>query len=224
MAQLSDLQTRVDAIVQDAERRVSEAQRDLFILDALREMSKELPNEKVVELQGTGGTQYDLSSLISDWVLDFSKVRSVALLSDSSEVALEPGDWRMLRSPTSEVLEFLDGAPSSTDSFRIYYSTLWTVEELPSWLEMPCCLLASSYYCRALATYFGHTSDPTITADVVNYRDRSERFARRASELLEEYQRLIRPVKGAKGIGGIGEWDITPLWRRSFLIHGGRSR
>ncbi|HID56455.1 TPA: hypothetical protein EYP37_07985 [Candidatus Poribacteria bacterium] len=223
MALLGDLQTRVDAIVQDTDGRIPDTQRDLFISDALRELSKEYPNEKIAELQGTGARQYDLSSLISDWTLDFSQVLIVALLSDSSEVRYEPGDWRLLRSPSSEVLEFLKGAPGANDTFRIRYTTLWTVDELPSFLEMPCCLLASSFYCRALASFFGQTSDPTIAADVVNYRDRSERFARRASELKEEYRRLIEPLQATRGLG-IGEWDITPSWRRSFLIHGGRER
>jgi hypothetical protein len=155
----------------------------------------------------------------------FSSIRRIALLVDGSEIEYEPGDWRLIRSPDSEILEFLYGTPSVNDTFRVRYTTTWTVDALPSFLEVPSCLLAASFYCSALAAFFGHTSDPTITADVTDYGGRAEGFSRRAKEYLERYQRRLEGLKNLKGAGGIGEWDLKTSWpSQRFLIHGGRGR
>lgn len=212
---LSDLQDRVDALVQDDSRRLTTTERDLFITDALYEFSEDYPQEKSDDTTGDGGYDY---SMPSDWVDDFSTIWSIFYdITDQNPTYLEAKEYTILRSGTGSTLtlQFLSTSFSSSTTFRMIYTIPWTATTLPTHFWGLVSKLAASYCCEALAGKYAHTEEPTINADIVNYHSKSDMFAKRAKELRKDYEdrRPLRyPVIH-------GELDVDLAYPYGALTH-----
>ncbi|HRR87635.1 MAG TPA: hypothetical protein P5316_21730 [Phycisphaerae bacterium] len=152
---------------------------------ALAKYSKDRPGELVDDVNGAGTHDVDLPD---GWVEGFSRVSSVEYpVGLVPEAYLPERDWRIYRGPDGPVLRLLREVPSIGSPVRVTITVPRVEADIVSGdLDAVGCL-AASFCCETLANLFAQTSDPTIAADVVNYRTKSGEFAARGKRLRQLY-------------------------------------
>lgn len=169
----------------DSQRLTDEADYWPAVEAALARYSKHRPLELTVDLAGTGGP--DLA-LPEGWLADFSRVLAVEYpVGDCPESLLEEGEWSIYRTSEGHRLRLRWDKPETGESVRVTYTALRLEADVPVVdLDAVACLAASSCL-RTLAALYGQSSDPTIAADVVNYRSKTDEFRRLADALEERF-------------------------------------
>lgn len=103
-----------------------------------------------------------------------------------------------------------DGA--SNETFRLAVSVPWTLATLAGRDTRSCAILAAYYCAQSIASYYGHTIDPTIGADIVNRSTKADEWSRRADDLLEMYEGAIAGTKGQTSpIASAMEADVNSI-------------
>lgn len=168
------------------------------IAAALATYSKHNPKSLVADLAGTGGHDLDLPA---GWVEDLSTIRRVEYPLDEIPANLvDPDDWIIYEAPTGLQLRLIVDTPAIGEAVRLSYTGARVEDDVPAQdLDAVACL-AASYCMQTLASLFVQTSDPTIAADVVNYRTKSGEADRQAKALKRRYTDLL----------GIKENDTVP--------------
>jgi hypothetical protein len=218
--------TKVDRIIQDDAGILSSTEIDDFILESLSYYSKDAPYLKVADIAGDGGYQYDLPN---DWQEGFSYIVKVEYPAGKQvPLLLEPGDYTVYKTPTGLKLHFYSLSPLATETIRITYTTLYTqstIDSIPAQDQDAFCLLAAALCCGAIARRYAQTSDSTIDADSVNYRSKSDEYARRAKELGLRYSNFMGKKEGTpSAASGTKDWDTDYSWGGDFLTHPRRGR
>lgn len=155
------------------------------IAAALERYSAHKPRELVADVAGAG--THDVG-LPVDWVEEFSQVRSVEYPVDQvPEVLLAQDTWKVYRAVAGPVLRLLDETPLATESLRLTITVPRIEAEVVTGDLDAVAALAASFCCDTLANLFASTNDPTISADVVNYRSKSSEYGRRAKALRKLY-------------------------------------
>lgn len=152
---------------------------------ALAKYSKDRPGDLVDDVAGAG--THDVG-LPESWVEEFSRVKAVEYpVGRVPEALLRPSEWRIYRAPTGPFLRLIYAAPPAGSLVRVTITVPRAEADIVSGdLDAVACL-AASFCCETLANLFAQTSDPTIAADVVNYRTKSGEFAARAKRLRQLY-------------------------------------
>ena len=165
---------------------------------ALARYSKHNPKPLVTDLPGTGGHDLDLPAA---WAEDLSIVRRVEYPVDKIPACLvDADDWIIYEAPTGLKLRLIIDTPDIDEAVRLSYTGARLEADVPDQdLDAVACL-AASYCLQTLASLFVQTSDPTIAADVVNYRTKSGEADRQAKALKRRYTDLL----------GIKENDTVP--------------
>ena len=116
------------------------------------------------------------------------------------------------RDPNSLRLRFTDRSPSTSEWFRVYYTTVHVVSDDPDISTIPpedeeavADLAASKAHLRLASVYAG-TSDTTANADVVNFRSKSDEHMRLATAYDASWRRHM-------GIDKAGRAAIRPASR-----------
>lgn len=152
---------------------------------ALETYSKDRPRTVVVDSVGAG--THDVA-LPDDWVEEFSTVKQVEYPVDEVEPVLVPKDlFTVYRKPSGEVLRLFGSTPDADEAVRITITVPRTESTIVTGDLDAVASLAAANCCELLANIFAQTSDPTIQADVVNYRTKSGEFAARAKALRKIY-------------------------------------
>jgi hypothetical protein len=168
------------------------------ITAALKRYSKHRPLNLVADIPGDGGHDY---SLPEGWNPGLSGILCVEFPAGLiPEVILDSRDYKLYQSPAGQKLRILNIIPTAEEAIRVTYNGLHTEETLPEADQEAVASLAASICCGQLAAAFGNTSDPTIQADVVNYRTKTDEFRRLADFLEGQYKEHL-------GIFGV---DSTP--------------
>jgi len=155
------------------------------VTEALNRYSKNRPRLVCADLAGAGS--HDLALPVG-WVEGLSSIQSVEYPTGVVPEALLDSDmWTMYRTPTATKLRLLTYTPEATETVRILYSAAHTEGTVPAADLEAVANLAAATCLRQLAAAFGQTSDPTIGADVVNYRSKADEFRRLADSLEEQY-------------------------------------
>ncbi len=217
---------KVGRIIQDDAGILSNTEIDDFILEALSYYSKDAPYIKVADIAGDGGYQYDLPN---DWQEGFSYIVKVEYpASKQIPLILEPGDYSIYKSPSGLKLHFYTLVPLATETIRTTYTTLYTesiIDSVPAQDQDAFCLLSAALCCGAIARRYAQTSDSTIDADSVNYRSKSDEYARRGKELAQRYSNFMGKKDGqVAAAGGTKDWDTAYSWGGDFLTHPSRGR
>ena len=130
---------------------------------------------------------YDLSVLLSDWVIGFSMIENVEYPDDYQEPSFYDEDEYMVYK--NKILRFLEYTPgSSTDYIRLFYTTPHTLgasTSIPDEDQAVVINYAAAQICFNLAAHFARADDPNIAADAVAYRSKSQEYARTAKSLIE---------------------------------------
>lgn len=168
------------------------------ISTAIKTYSKHRPDQAVVDIQGNGTGDYDLPDA---WVEGFSSILSIEYpIGESPEMLLESDEYKIYQTPTGKKIRLLYEKLDSSRSFRVTFSIPRTEDTiLPNDIEA-FCDLATSIALGVLANTFLQTSDPTIAADVVNYRSKSQEATARAKQHALDYGKHM----------GIKDTDETP--------------
>lgn len=168
------------------------------ILEALKRYTKARPLELVADIVGNAGHDYDLPA---GWSQELSTIVSIEYpIGNIPETYVDRDDHKIYATPTGRKIRLIADKPPVTASFRATFTGLHTEATLPEIDTEAVANLAASLCCRQLAQRYAGTSDPTIGADVVNYRSKGDEFARRAKELETLYKQAI----------GIKADDTTP--------------
>lgn len=156
---------------------------DNNIAEALKRYSKHRTRLACIDISGTGAHDY---SLPADWSDGLSIVVSIEYpVGDVPETLLDDDDWSLYITPTATKLRFMD-APTAT--VRLLYSLMHDEASVPAADLEAIANLSAAFCCRQLATAYGNTSDPTIQADSVNYRSKSDEYRRLADALEGQYK------------------------------------
>lgn len=198
MSEFTVIREKVIGIVNDDSGKLANpADFDRNINAALSTFSRHRPDTKVVDITGNEGSDYNLPD---GWVADFSSIRKIEYpIGDIPETCLDPDDYGIYQTPQAKKIRLNNASPSTLESFRVTFTILRTFATVSSADENAFCNLAASLCMEDLSNVFAQTSDPTIGADVVNYRTKSQEFASRAKRLTQLYKEHM----------GIKEDDIT---------------
>jgi hypothetical protein len=161
------------------------------------------------------GSAYDiaLSGLSPSWADGFSVLRRVEYPADSSNRTQDPS-WvdpndRMLY-PDSEApthLRFLATIPASaSDNIKLLYTVMHTVDDdtvtVPAHQEGALIDIGAAEVCKRYATQYGHSTDPSIEADAVDYHSKGDEWRRLARMFLEDaYRKLGLELDAETGEG-----------------------
>jgi hypothetical protein len=198
MSAYNDLLNAVLGIVKDDSEKLTPADYGTRIADAISRYSKHRPDVAAVDTTGNGTHDYDLPA---GWSDGFSVIRSVEYpIGDVPATLLDEDDYGIYRSPGGERIRLAVISPGATAAFRVTFTIPRTAETVPDIDSHAVCSLAAALCLEDLANIFAQTSDPTIAADVVNYRTKSAEFASRAKRLMALYKEHM----------GIKADDTTP--------------
>ena len=223
MSTVEDFQSQVAAKVQDDSGKISATERDQFIQEAVTAYSQDRPLIKVADLAGDGGYDCDVPS---DFLAGFSVIRSVEYpAGQRSPAIIERGSYRLYRTVSATTLRLLENTPQSGETVRVTYTALHVVDDegstVPGHDEDAVVSLAASFYCRALAAYYAQTGDPTLGADVVNYRTKAQEYSALSDRLERLYRTHIGRQEGetASAMSRTMDWDTELSWGKDYLFH-----
>lgn len=165
---------------------------DGAIAEAMHRYSRHRPRLQCADLSGSGTADIDLPT---DWCPGLSEIVSIEYpVGNVPETLLESSDWKYYRTPDAVKLRMLAATPTLGATVRVLYSVMHDEDSLPE-TDLECIAnLAAAFCLRQLAAAFGQTNDPTIGADVVNYRSKVDEFRR----LAESYEELYNQHLGLK--------------------------
>lgn len=207
----------VKAKVKDDSGRLTETDDYQPAIDgALERYSRHKPRVLVVDVQA------DLLPglpLPDAWVEEFSTVKRVEYPVGRQPAALiDSADWYLYRAPQGLRLYLVGPQPGFGEAVRLTITTLRTAGDIPAGdLDAVTCLAAAACL-ETLASLFVQTSDPTIQADVVNYRTKSGEAAARAKALRKLYQDHIG-IDAEGGVAAAGAVAAPPRAARGRLTH-----
>lgn len=228
MSTIADFQGWVAAKVQDDSGKITATERDQFIQEAVTAYSQDRPLVKVADLAGDGGYDYDLPS---DFLIGFSVIRSVEYPAGQRvPVIIERGSYRLYHTASATTLRFLENTPQSGETARVTYTALHVVDATSSTIpgadEDAVVSLAASFYCRALAAYYAQTGDPTLGADVVNYRTKAQEYTALADRLERLYRTHVGRREGetTSAMSRTVDWDTEMSTGLDYLFHRRKQR
>jgi len=174
---------------------------DKILSKAVRDYSRHQPLQVKKKIQGNATSSYLLTSIFgSFWKHGYSAIKEIEypLGSKPAEILdqalYEIYDDGSAQDGSNLILRFTDAAPAVSEYF---------VAEISVELDLPrsglqnfpdtdenfsnITVLAAAYACQRLAAAYAQSSDATISADVVNYHDKSARYQSLARQYLLQY-------------------------------------
>lgn len=207
----------VKAKVKDDSGRLTDADDYQPAIDgALERYSRHKPKVLVVDVLA------DLElglPLPSAWVEEFSTVQQVEFpVGQQPPVFVDPADWYLYRAPQGWRLYLVNEQPLFGTAVRLTITTLRNAGDIPAGDQDAVTCLAAAACLETLASLFVQTSDPTIQADVVNYRTKSGEAAARAKRLRQLYHEHIG-IDAEGGVAAAGAVTAPSRPARGRLTH-----
>lgn len=189
---LADYQTRVDDLVRDSDQIILPAQRDAAIDAALAQYSADRPRQVAVDITSAGGQRIDLPA---GWLDDTSELVAVEFpvgQVPASEIPL--GDVSIYNAPDGRKLE-LPIVTTAGDVLRVTYTAAQALDVVDDTVPLrhrhALVCFAAALLCTQLASYYAREGEPTIAADTVDRKNKSDRFRLLAKDLSGVYSRVI---------------------------------
>jgi hypothetical protein len=227
---LPELTQRVRELIQNerAGRGLPALDVDAVVTTAVAWLSRFAPRRRTATLSGTGSAfQF---AVPAGWVAGFSSFLWVEYpVNEQVRSFIDAGEWEYFPDRATATHLHLAVTPElGTDNIRVSYTTPHTVDAststVPDDLEPGFEYGAACAVCRAYAARYGHTTDPGIDADSVDYRgkgrewsDLAKQFCAAASTVFGVNIGEAPETEGAIA-GGFHEWDVTPHPYRSLLF------
>jgi len=218
-----DFQSQLALEIKADTARLSPADLDEFLKRAAEIFGTHRPRAVVADIPATGAFDYPVPG---DWDADESMALRVEFPAGEQIPKIVPDDeWTIYRLATGVyMLRFLETIPS-LGNIRVTYTIPYVLKStpppngtntLPDSSFMAIIYKAAQLACEGLAAQYAKTSDPTIAADVVNYRTKSQEFSARAKDFLDRYETEVRKDAAR---GDIGEWDLMMTGGRPQQFH-----
>lgn len=230
MSTKAALKQRIIGLVKDDSQKLSavdEDGKDAFdrsLASGLETYSRHRPDSKVVDIVGNGAHDYVLPT---GWVTEFSGISSIEYpIGNVPATCLEADEYEIYRTPTDRKLRLKAATPAASESFRVTFTAPRTETTVPAADEEAFCNLAASYCLEVLANLFTQTSDPSIAADVVNYRSKGYEFSQRAKRLMQIYNDHLGIKEGSAttAASAVADLDIGYPGGGDRLTHPRRQR
>lgn len=205
---------------------LDETDKILAISQAIKEHSKHRPLIVVEDVAGDGGFDYALSGLAS-WSDGFSVIKTVEYPVDDTDNTpnmLQDGEWIIYEKPAGKMLRFLSDVPTATEDFRVTHTAVHTCTgsgcTVKSFDDEAVQVLAASYFCDMLSTYYTQSQDSTIGADSVDHKSKSSEYAKRARRYREVYSQHtgIKPGQAPPASVTMDQ-DKAGSWGADKLTH-----
>jgi hypothetical protein len=220
---------KIRETIKDDDGILSPASRDGFLNEAIRRYSKIVPNKIVHDFQGDG-TSYDFA-LPSTYIFGFSSISQVEYPADERiPLFIDDDEWMILQSSANAYsMRLINYTPTSSEKVRISFNGVHTVTTTASSIinmDMDAvCNLASALCCYAISRHYAKTADATLTADTIDYQNKSETYASRAKELEKLFSSHINiETNSLKAASVITDWDTTMSTGDDYFTYGKAGR
>lgn len=178
---------------------------DKILAKAVRDYSQHRPFHVRKKVTGNGTSEYVISAIFGSlWKHGYSIIREIEYpIDEKPKVVLDPSlheiyDDGSAQDGSNLILRFVDSQPAATAFFIAEISVEMSLpragtQNFPDTDEnfSNITVLAAAYACQRLAAAYAQSSDATITADVVNYHDKSARYQSLARQYLKQYNLAV---------------------------------
>lgn len=223
--QLADIrQMIIDQVKDDADKLTKPDDYDRIISAALKRYSKHKPASKVLDVAGNGTQEYGLPA---GWINEYSTVTAIEYpIGNIPKSLLEKDEYEIYQTPAGDKLRLLVYAPAATESFRATFTILRTATSIPEGDIDAFTWLAAALCCEEMANAYAQSSDSTIAADSVDYKDKSYKFAQRAKRLMQLYKEHLglKEDDAVPAAVAIGDLDLGYPGGGDRLTHPRRAR
>jgi hypothetical protein len=216
-------QTKMNALLQDDSNILSQPEKDIALQMAVKYYSRVRPREVVSDLAGNDGFDYDLPSTWNDGFSFLKQVEYPA--GEQQPVYLHKEDVTLYRNASALKLRFLRDTPATGKTARVTFTALHTLTassaSIPSSDEDAVAALGAAYACEALSNHYAKTTEPTLQADVVDHRSKSQEFAGRAKRLRALFLSSlgIKDENEVAPASGTRDWFTDSSWGEDRLLH-----
>jgi len=201
----ADYLTEVESKVPQDVEKVDLGGRKGCLAEALAIYNQDKPYVVPVRIQGNGTANYDLDLLLMRWwQAGTSRIMKIEYPSgETPPLFLATDEWAIhsdgLNQDGSGVeLMFTDEAPGSTEYFVLHVSVPRALGESAP-LNFPdtdtdfanITTLAGSLLCDRLAAAFAQSSNAAISADVIDYHGKTEKYRAMAKTFRERYNTSV---------------------------------
>ena len=211
---------KIDIELKDTASFLSSDDKFQALDDAIYQYSKDRPRIRMKEYDGDGSS-YDFL-LPDDFIETFSWIKMVEYPAGKQEPRIiKEEKYAVYFKNELYYLRLKYDTPSSSESLRVWYTTLHNEGTIPESDTRLVVKLATSYCFRMLAARFAQSKDSTIDADVVDYRSKTSQYTALADKLENEYNRVIgRGKTGHTPAFSFKDWDRTlSEGKGKFLFH-----
>lgn len=230
-----DFQLEVDQRLKELQNILDSAEKQSAISVALVEYSKDNPSTRSADVTGDAGFDYELSTTnfpsYEDGFSFFTVIEYPYSSTASEPNSIEDEDWIIYQAGTTKYLRFITAKPAATETIRAHYTIPRVFDAagdttLPLSDYLALCDLSAAKALRAIASKFIATGDSTLTADSVNYRNKSREALDLAKKLEEDYRSHMGLKEGdsAPAASLTKDWDTKSSWQGDHLTHPARWR
>lgn len=209
----------VKAAVKDSSGKLDDpTDYDNAITAALKRYSTHRPRLIVEDIAGQDGPDIPLPT---EWSEGLSLIRDIEYpVGYVPSSMIDARDWRFYRTPSDCFIRFTDGSPAADETVRVTHTAVHADESTVAATDLEAVAnLAASICCRILAAQYGNTSDPTIQADSVNYRSKTDEYRRLADSFEQLYNQQLG-IRTADSTPAAMATAAPPDSTRTRLTHG----
>ena len=195
MATLTTLRDEVKRRVKDTALKFSDADKEAFVLEAVKQYSRDKPRLRDAELTGDGSAQQFV--IPTGWTDGFSVVQQVEYPIDNYPplfLDLQDNVIIMQKAGVPKVI-LSKLVLGSGEKARIFYFTPHTVDGSSSTLPVPdeeaVVNLACSFLCRGLSAYYAEETETTLTIDVASRKSQADSFNMQSDRFSRLYKEQI---------------------------------
>lgn len=186
---LADFQTLVTDLSRDDAGKVSVAQRDAALAQAVERYSQDRPRDKVEDINGLGTQLLDLPA---GWQDGFSTLTQLEYPIGNVPPTLVPqDDISIYQTPAGQQIQLRYAVANAAANVRITYAVKHVLDAgtdtIPASHRTPVAAWAAADLCEQLASFYAGQTDSTIQADAVDHKSKSAEFASRARALRKRY-------------------------------------
>lgn len=217
--------------------------------DALQMFSDDKPDTPIAEITADGDTyNFPVAANLPGWLDDWSYIRWVEYpASDFTSTNYDPifldtpDDFNIREQLVSSVRTtylYLNQKPTASTIIRVGYTSKHTLTgfesatatTIPAAFYQAFTNLVTSNCLMMLSNRASQFSEPTISADVVNYADLAMRFRQNAGEFMEKYREALGGSMNTMGQAQQPpqstwvDWDVRDSWGSDRLFHSNRIR
>jgi len=203
---LSDFEQRVQLLIKDAAGKLAaydaaqvlpvNASIDVAIAQAAKHYSADRP-QKVAQ-DYAGADSFDLA-LPTNWSDGFSTIDQIEYpfqATGAQNLTIDDDQYLIYQSPSGKTIHLISAVPQVGETLRVHYTTLHTIPlsgntSIPDVDFDAVATLGAALALEQLADLMIQTGDPTLTADVVDYKAKSAQYLAAAKALRTNYERLM---------------------------------